>query len=251
MSQEKPPSGGVACEPFAAEGATNGVMSSLRLVHSGRPRESTRPIPEARPVNDDYADDYALIAGIRRGDPAAATALFTQYRGLVQRTLVRILGFDSELADTVQETFIRALGSTRLLRDPQALPSWLIRISVCTASDLIRRRRRRRWLQFFAEPQALVDRKSELAYEAEPDMEAREALRAAQTVLSSLPVDERIAFSLRRLNGMELTEVAHACGCSLATIKRRLVRAEKRFLARAGEYQALEDYLSDRRGAET
>lgn len=247
MSQDKPPSGSVAHEPFAAGEATNEVMSSLRLVHSGRPRESTGPIPEVRPVND----DYALIAGIRRGDPAAATALFNQYRGLVQRTLVRILGFDSELADTVQETFIRALGSTRLLRDPQALPSWLIRISVCTASDLIRRRRRRRWLQFFAEPQDLVDRKSELAYEAEPDMEARQALRAAQAVLNSLPADERIAFSLRRLNGMELTEVAHACGCSLATIKRRLVRAEKRFLARAEKHQALEDYLSDSRGAET
>jgi RNA polymerase sigma-70 factor (ECF subfamily) len=177
--------------------------------------------------------------------------LFNQYRGLVQRTLVRILGFDSELADTVQETFIRALGSTRLLRDPQALPSWLIRISVCTASDLIRRRRRRRWLQFFAEPQDLVDASSKLAYEAEPDMEARQALRAAQAVLSSLPTDERIAFSLRRLSGMELTEVAHACGCSLATIKRRLVRAEKHFLARAEKYQALEDYLSDGRGAET
>jgi len=247
MSQEKPPSGSKAHEPFAAGEATNEVMSSLRLVHSGRPRESMGPIPEARPVND----DYALIAGIRRGDPAAATALFNQYRGLVQRTLVRILGFDSEMADTVQETFIRALGSTRLLRDPQALPSWLIRISVCTASDLIRRRRRRRWLQFFAEPQDLVDRKSELAYEAEPDMEARQALRAAQAVLNSLPADERIAFSLRRLSGMELTEVAHACGCSLATIKRRLVRAEKRFLARAEKHQALEEYLSDSRGAET
>jgi len=237
----------MAHEPFATGTATDTVMSSLRLVHSGRSRESTGLIPEARPVND----DYALIAGIRRGDPAAATALFNQYRGLVQRTLVRILGFDSELADTVQETFIRALGSTRLLRDPQALPSWLIRISVCTASDLIRRRRRRRWLQFFAEPQDLVDASSKLAYEAEPDMEARQALRAAQAVLSSLPTDERIAFSLRRLSGMELTEVAHACGCSLATIKRRLVRAEKHFLARAEKYQALEDYLSDGRGAET
>jgi len=249
MSHKKPPAGDVASEPSAAGGATSPVMNSLRLVRSGLPHESVGAMVETRPVND----DYALIAGIRRGDPAAAAALFEQYRGLVQRTLVRILGFDSELADTVQETFIRALGSTRLLRDPQALPSWLIRISVCTASDLIRRRRRRRWLQFFAEPQDLVDRKSDLAYEAEPDMEARQALRAAQAVLNSLPADERIAFSLRRLSGMELTEVAHACGCSLATIKRRLVRAEKRFLARAEKHQALEDWLSDdnRRGAET
>ena len=246
MSHPKPPSADVEREPSRAEGATSTVMSSLRLVHSELPHEPTGTMPEARLVND----DYALIAGIRRGDPVAATALFQHYRGLVERTLVRILGFDSELADTVQETFIRALGSTRLLRDPQALPSWLIRISVCTASDLIRWRRRRRWLQFFAEPQDLVDRKNDLVFEAEPDMEARQALRAAHAVLCSLPADERIAFSLRRVSGMELTEVAHACGCSLATIKRRLVRAEKHFLARAQKQQALENWLSDRRGAE-
>jgi RNA polymerase sigma-70 factor, ECF subfamily len=221
-------------------------MSSLRLVPTGT-QTPAAPVP-APGVGQ---DDYALIAGIRRGDAAAATALFEQYRPLVERTLVRILGFDSELPDAVQETFIRALGSTRLLRDPQALPGWLIRIAVCTASDLIRRRRRRRWLQFFAEPQELVEIGSDLAFEAEPDLEARQALQAAHAILGSLPVDERVAFSLRRLDGMELKEVARACGCSLATIKRRLARAEKRFLARAERQPVLERWLGDTRGAET
>jgi RNA polymerase sigma-70 factor (ECF subfamily) len=221
-------------------------MSSLRLVQSARSRIAANAAPGSSFIND----DYALIAAIRRGDAAAATALYHQYRGLVERTLVRILGFDNELADAVQETFIRALGSTRLLRDPQALPSWLIRISVCTASDLMRRRKRRRWLQFFAEPQDLVDRSNDLVFEAEPDLEMRQALQAAQAILAGLPTDERIAFSLRRLDGMELKDVAHACGCSLATIKRRLVRAEKRFLARAQKQQALAAWLDDARGGE-
>jgi len=247
MPQDKPPSRGMVREPSSSERATNPVMSGLRLVQNEPSRAAAKPLPGASFVND----DYALIAGIRRGDPAAATALYKQHRGLVERTLVRILGFDSELADAVQETFIRALGSTRLLRDPQALPSWLIRIAVCTASDLIRRRKRRRWLQFFAEPQDLVDRKNDLVFEAEPDMESRQALRAAQLVMSSLPSNERVAFSLRRLDGMELKEVAHACGCSLATIKRRLARAEQRFLARAEKHQALVGWLTEKRGAES
>jgi hypothetical protein len=50
---------------------------------------------------------------------------------------------------------------------------------------------------------------------------------------------------------MELKDVPHACGCSLATVKRRLVRAEKRFLARAEVHQALESWLAPQRGAET
>jgi RNA polymerase sigma-70 factor, ECF subfamily len=196
-------------------------------------------------------DDYALIAGIRRGEGAAAAALYQQYRALVERTLVRILGFDSELADAVQETFIRALGSTRLLRDPKALPSWMIRISVCTASDLIRRRRRGRLFHVFSEPLDVVDAASSVIFEAESDIETRRALVAAQAVLNGLPLAERIAFSLRRLEGLELKDVALACGCSLATIKRRLGRAEERFLARAQKQPVLKNWLAEKKGVES
>jgi RNA polymerase sigma-70 factor, ECF subfamily len=215
-------------------------MSELRLVKKQSPEAPTRPVHESGLLGD----DYALVAGIRRGDPAAATSLYRQYHALVERTLVRILGFDSELADTVQETFIRALGSTRLLRDPKALPSWLIRIAVCAASDLIRRRKRRRILHWFSEPQNSSDLPVAADFEVEADIETRRALQAARAVLGGLPLAERIAFSLRRLDGMELKDVATACGCSLATIKRRLGRAEERFLARAQREPSLRSWLS-------
>lgn len=233
-----------AREPFHRELTTNRQMSELRLVRHQPPE---RPVGEI-PTSGFVGDDYALIAGIRRGDAAAASALYDQYHALVERTLVRILGFDSELADAVQETFIRALGSTRLLRDPKALPSWMIRIAVCTASDLIRRRRRGRLFHLFSEPEEVLDAASAVIFEAESDIETRRALVAAQAVLNGLPLGERMAFSLRRLEGMELKDVAHACGCSLATIKRRLVRAEERFLARAQRQPALKNWLAERMG---
>jgi RNA polymerase sigma-70 factor, ECF subfamily len=196
-----------------------------------------------------FTDEQALVEGIRRGEAAAATALFLRYRLLVERTLVRILGFDSELPDAVQETFIRALDSTRLLREPKALPGWLVRISVCTAADLIRRRKRRRWLHALAPSGEQIETASTHMWEAEPDIEARQALQSAYEILAGLPAEERIAMALRRLEGMELTEVADACGCSLATIKRRLTRAEGRFFARVRGYPALERWLADKRGA--
>jgi len=150
----------------------------------------------------------------------------------------------------VQETFIRALGSFRLLRDPQALPSWMIRIAVCTASDLIRRRRRIRLFQLFWEPAEAVEVAATVVFHAESDIESRRALVAAQAVLNGLPLGERIAFALRRLEGMELKDVAHACGCSLATVKRRLARAEARFLARAKRQPELKSWLDAKEGQE-
>jgi RNA polymerase sigma-70 factor, ECF subfamily len=41
-----------------------------------------------------------------------------------------------------------------------------------------------------------------------------------------LNADDRVIFVLRRVDGMQLQEVANATGHSLATVKRRLVKAD-------------------------
>jgi RNA polymerase sigma-70 factor (ECF subfamily) len=79
----------------------------------------------------------------------------------------------------------------------------------------------------------------------QPDLEASEALRTTYRLLSSLNIDEQIAFTLRFIEGMELREVAGACGVSLATTKRRLVRAEARFLALARLEPSLAQWVGE------
>jgi RNA polymerase sigma-70 factor (ECF subfamily) len=76
-----------------------------------------------------------------------------------------------------------------------------------------------------------------------PSNDAGEALRATYAVLEQLAVDERIAFVLRFIEGMELKEGAVACSVSLATFKRRLARAEERFTELARSSPVLRDWL--------
>src|SRR5262249_4720499 len=154
-------------------------------------------------------------------------ALYDRFAPHVQRVLCRVLGFDRDLADLHHDVFVRALGSLDGLRDPSALKAWITSIAVFTARTAIQRRVRGRWLSF-------------LDHDELPEVEAvvasgevNEALRATYALLDKLPADERIAFALRFIDGMELTEVADACGVSLATIKRRLARAEESFARRA------------------
>ena len=61
------------------------------------------------------------------------------------------------------------------------------------------------------------------------DHDATATLRAVYAAIDTLPADDRLAFTLRYVSELELTEVAAACQVSLATIKRRLTRAEARF----------------------
>jgi RNA polymerase sigma-70 factor (ECF subfamily) len=187
-----------------------------------------------------YATDEALVEGLRARHPAALEAFHQRFSGHVLRVLARVLGTERDLADVHHDAFVRALGSLDSLRDPAALPAWVTSVAVFAARTTIQRRVRRRWLLFFA-PEDLP------AVAARPaDGDAREALRATYRVLDGMPADERIAFALRRIDGMELTEVAIACGVSLATIKRRLARAEASFLAAARTQPGLEEWLEGR-----
>ena len=80
--------------------------------------------------------------------------------------------------------------------DWSGAPTWIINDPLTTE-----------YFQFSAEEYALISR----LYE----------------VLESLPVDERIAWSLRYLEGEPLDAIAAACGCSLSTAKRRVGAAKE------------------------
>ena len=182
-------------------------------------------------------DDHSMVEAILAGHPGASAAMYDRYSDHVYRVLVRIMGFDDQLQDLLQEVFMEALRSVGSLRKSAQLKAWLTAIAVHTARACIRKRTRRRWLQF-RQPDKLPER---IAVEA--DDETREALEATYEVLGLMPAQERIAFSLRFIDGMELTEVAEACGVSLATVKRRLLQAQQRFIKMASRRKALEDWL--------
>jgi RNA polymerase sigma-70 factor (ECF subfamily) len=198
----------------------------------------------AQPAAASYEDDRVLVAALRRGDRAARVALVDRYEPLVERMVTGALGIDGETADVIQDVFVAVFEGIAKLKDPSALRSWIATLAVFTARGKIRRRQRWRWISFLA-PEDVPD-----VPVFGPQGETQEAVRATYAILSTLPADERLAFSLRYISELQLTEVAAACKVSLATIKRRLVRAEQRFVAAAREAPALCDRLarSDRWG---
>ncbi len=188
------------------------------------------------------ADDTALVQGLLADHPGAKLVFFNRYASDVERLVTHLIGLDRELADILQEVFVQALASIRNLREPAALKPWLMRIAAHSARRALRTRSRRAWLRFFA------DADEESRHEptvAGMDAEARETLRAVYAVLDRLPADDRIAFALRYIDGMELSEVAAACSVSLATIKRRLRRGEARFLKAARSHSLLEKWVGE------
>lgn len=193
------------------------------------------PPPERSPLLEDRA---ALVLALSTGDARAAAVFFREFEPLVERTIGRIIGFGDELPDATQEAFVRALRSVGRLRDPQALVDWVLQIAVRTAADFLRRRRRRRWLSFFA-PAQLAEPEA-----PETDESGREAVHATYRVLDRLSPEERTVFSLRFIEGMDIDMLASVHDCSRSTIKRRLARASARFRALARHERALTTWVA-------
>jgi RNA polymerase sigma-70 factor (ECF subfamily) len=211
------------------------------------PHKDSQAIAELLPLRRSQAElpapesDEQLVLSLRAGHPDAGTLLFDRYAPHVRRVLVRVMGPDAEILDLVHDVFVTALEAVPRLLDPRALRAWITQIAVFTARARIRRRVRGRILRFLPF--------TELPEPELPpgDFEGSQAMQAVYRVLDSLDTDERIAFALRFVGGMELTEVAASCGVSLATIKRRLSRAQVNFARAAEREPALVDRL--KRGA--
>jgi RNA polymerase sigma-70 factor, ECF subfamily len=149
---------------------------------------------------------------------------FRSYAGYVAGVAYRILGRADEVDDVVQDVFLRAMRGMAALRDPGAVRPWLATITVRVA----RRRIRSRWWRelFSRQSQDAGHLRFIEASTASPEQAA--LVRELYDVLDRVPVEERLAWSLRHIEGEQLETVALLCGCSLATAKRRIAAAQAR-----------------------
>lgn len=183
-------------------------------------------------------DDASLVLALLHGDPGAPSTLFDRYGSHVQRVLARMLGYgEPERADLLHDVFVRALERIGHLKNPGALKSWLTGMTVFTAQEWIRRRRRA------GPPHAPEDAEEREGAPLAP--EAMEAVRSFYDAMDRFKADERSAFILRFVEGMNLNEVAEACDISLSTARRRIGRADERFRQMLVEYPALLERLKE------
>jgi RNA polymerase sigma-70 factor, ECF subfamily len=183
--------------------------------------------------------DAELVALARRGDMAeAAAAAYSRFAEDVNRIVWRVLGADPEHDDVVHQVFVHVIAGLRSVRDPELLQAWMAAVCIKTVRSEIRNRRLRRFFQSGSEDPTRVAAPVE-------DHEARELLEKVYALLDRLPADERIAFALRYVDQRQLLEVAQMCRCSLATIKRRLARAELRFARLGSRDRAIAERLAE------
>jgi RNA polymerase sigma-70 factor (ECF subfamily) len=134
---------------------------------------------------------------------------------------------DAELAaDAVQDALLKAWARREEFRGDAALDSWIHRIALNAAIDLIRRRKTR-----------AEDELDEDGFEAPPTSApesdyAREALgKDLEVAMQRLSAMERQVFLLKHIEGWRLDEIAETMQANIPAVKHALFRAVRKLRA--------------------
>lgn len=166
-----------------------------------------------------------LVERARSGDDDAFRLIVERHSRGVFRSAYRVTGNSADADDVVQETFLRGYRALGTFDSRASLATWLNRIAINCALDLIDSRKRREARH--ADPELLGDVPSAAAG---PDRIAlgSEMQRAIAAALDQLSGNERTAFVLRHFEGMPLEEIGQILGIRLNATKNTVFRAVRK-----------------------
>ncbi|HEY7600218.1 MAG TPA: sigma-70 family RNA polymerase sigma factor [Candidatus Limnocylindrales bacterium] len=186
---------------------------------------SAAATPTSRRPGDElqHARDRALIEQARSGQLEAFNQLVVVYQDYLFALVVRVVGDREAAADAVQEAFFSAYRNLDRFRG-DSFRSWLTRIALNAATDVLRLRKRKP-----ADP--FPEWEDEAWQPPAPDVEGPErqaVLRSRSRViaqaLNEITHDQRTAIVLYDVEGYDYQEIADMTGVSLGTVKSRIHR---------------------------
>jgi RNA polymerase sigma-70 factor (ECF subfamily) len=180
----------------ASEGNT--LKGTLSVTRNGQPSETE------------------LVTRAQAGDRNAFNELVRSHAQGVMNVVYRMCGDMHIAEDASQETFIRAWLQLPSYRPKSSLRSWLYRIAVNTAIDMLRKEKR-------ILPQAVEDL---VLADAGPGPEAvvagSERAQLVKEAVLALPDASRAVLVLREYEGLSYRQIADALDIPVGTVMSRL-----------------------------
>ena len=157
------------------------------------------------PTHADELADTDLVARWKLGDERAATLLVARHADAVAR-FVASAGARDEVAEIVQDTFVRAFASLDGFRGDSAFRTWLFTIARRLVVD------RRRWMRRQGQQVAVDDADVRTEYDALDAMVGEETAARLRSAMDRLTPTQREVFVLRVGEGMSYRDIAGVAG---------------------------------------
>ena len=174
------------------------------------------------------ASDLEVVARVKAGDHDAFRHLVERHSRSVFRLAYRLTGHEQDAEDVVQEAFLKAFRQIRRFEARSSFATWLYRITVNCAHDLLRQRPRS------GSRPSLDDAESSLAAgladasaSADPMREfaSRRIDERVRSAMRDLSDQERSAFVMRHFEGLSIEEIGRALDLKSSAAKHSIFRA--------------------------
>jgi RNA polymerase sigma-70 factor (ECF subfamily) len=170
------------------------------------------------------------IRQILAGDRDAYRVLMDRHFYSVLRVTFRITGNEADAEEAAQEAFLRAYNKLPSFRQDSTFATWIVRIAMNTAINLVERRNRDLTYHAprIADEPSVGDNTVRVAdSDGGPEgvLLNREATNLRQAAMAALTPMERTAFTLRHMEDLPISEIAAALNVPVNSAKQAVFRA--------------------------
>ena len=175
-------------------------------------------------------DERFLVEQLKQGDESAFKTIVEKFQILVYNTALGIVQNVEDAEDLTQDVFVQVHESIGSFKGESKLSTWLYRITTSKALDLIRRKKTKKR---FGIMQNLFGTGHHEAAE-KPDFnhpgvrfENKEKAAILFRAIKQLPENQRIAFTLHKVEGLSYQEIGEVMKTSVPAVESLMHRAKK------------------------
>jgi RNA polymerase sigma-70 factor (ECF subfamily) len=176
--------------------------------------------------------DAAVVAQVLAGDKEAFRVLVERHSRSIFRMVYRMTGNQQDAEEILQEAFLRAYKSLARFESRSNFGTWLYRIAVNRALDLLSSRKAQMQMkdtyQITDNPEPEESHQVQLpADDPGPDrlLISCEIKNKVAQALSLLTPAERVAFTMRHMEGRSIEEISLALNLKASAAKNSVFRA--------------------------
>jgi RNA polymerase sigma factor (sigma-70 family) len=174
-------------------------------------------------------DEQFLIERLKQGDEAAFKKIVETWQDMVYNTAIGILQNAEDAEDVAQEVFVQVFESIKSFKAEAKFSTWLYRITVSKALDHLRKKKRKKR---FAYIQSIFGANNETVID-KPDfhhpgvtLDNKERAAMLFKAIAQLPENQKIAFTLHKLEGLSYQEISDIMKTSVSSVESLMHRAK-------------------------
>ncbi len=173
-------------------------------------------------------DELILIEKLKQGDEAAFKQIVETWQNMVYNTALGILQNVGDAEDVAQEVFVQVFESVKSFKAESKFSTWLYRITVSKALDNLRKKKRKKRFAYvqslFGADQTVIEK---------PDfhhpgvvLDNKERAAVLFKAINNLPENQKIAFTLHKLEGLSYQEISDVMRTSVSSVESLMHRAK-------------------------